>query len=47
MNHLKGQFSNFLIKMVNFDKSLEIIHAIFGPFREKKCKFARRFSETV
>ena len=47
MNHLKGQFFSFLSKMVNFNKSLEKIHAIFGHFLKKKCKFARRFSETV
>ena len=44
MNHLKGQFCSFLSKMVNFNKSLGKIHAIFGHFPKKKCKFARRFS---
>jgi hypothetical protein len=44
MNHLKGQFCSFLSKMVNFNKSLGKIHAIFDHFPKKKCKFARRFS---
>ena len=40
----KIDYSTFSVKCYN---SLEKVKVLFGNFSKKKCKFARRFSETV